>query len=234
MSENAKKKTILAVGGHIGDMELTCGGLMAECFVQGGRVVTLALTGGEKGNPAGTSVVEYRKQKEREAADFVKILGGKSYCLPYADGELLDNEEVRFQVCDIIRKEKPDILVTHFEKSMHKDHATCSRIVQDAWFYAAIPGFQRELPPHFASLMFAENWEDARDFKPYIYYGISEEAFKLWQEAVRKHWFVTGSTSFPYFEYYSHLKRLRGIEARKLYAECFVPLPEDYKIIKEL
>lgn len=229
-----KKKTILAIGGHVGDMELTCGGLLAECSLAGGIPITLALTGGEKGNPPGMSVTEYRKQKEAEAKAFADELGGKSYVLPYADGELPDDEAVRLQVCDIIRKEKPSVIFTHFEGSMHKDHAACSRIVQDAWFYAAIPGFERELPAHFAQLYFAENWEDARSFKPYYYFGFSSEAFALWEKAVQKHWFVTGSKSFPYFEYYSHLKRLRGIEARKPYAECFVPQPEDYKVVREL
>lgn len=233
MQENKAKK-ILAIGGHVGDMELTCGGLMAECVVNGGSIATLALTGGEKGNPAHMSVGEYRKQKESEAEAFATALGGKAYVLPYADGELPNNEEVRFAVCDIIRKEKPDMIITHYQGSMHKDHEACSKIVQDAWFYAAIPGFERDLPRHFGQLYFAENWEDNRGFKPYIYYGISEEAFKLWEKAVQTHWFVTGSTSFPYFEYYSHLKRLRGIEARSPYAESFVPQPEEYKVVRSL
>jgi len=227
-------KKILAVGGHIGDMELTCGGLMATCVAAGGSIATLALTGGEKGTPPGMTTATYRKQKEAEAETFAGILGGCAYVLPYADGELPDNETVRFQVCDIIRKEKPDLLLTHFEGSMHKDHAACSRIVQDAWFYAAIDGFERELTAHFAQLYFAENWEDARNFKPYIYFGVSEEGFSLWEKAIQTHWFVNGSTSFPYFEYYSHLKRLRGIEARKAYAECFVPQPENYRVIRDL
>lgn len=232
--EGLKNKTIMAVGGHVGDMELTCGGILSECSLGNGRIITVALTGGEKGNPPDITVADYRKQKESEAEAFAAMLGGTAYVLPYRDGELPDNEEVRFQVCDIIRREKPDLLLTHYGGSMHKDHAACSRIVQDAWFYASIGGFERELPSHFAKLMFTENWEDNRGFQPYLYYGISEKGFTLWQEAVRKHWFVTGSTSFPYYEYYSHLKRIRGIEARKPYAESFMLLPEDYRIVSEL
>lgn len=51
---------------------------------------------------------------------------------------------------------------------------------------------------------------------------------------MQTHWFVTGSKSFPYFEYYSHLKRLRGIEARKAYAEAFMKLPEEYRLVESL
>ncbi len=234
ITEEASRQSILAIGAHIGDMELTCGGLLATCAAAGGHIATVALTGGEKGNPPHLSVAAYRRQKEAEAEAFAKKLGGTAYVLDYADGELPDTEAVRFQVCDIIRKERPGLLITHYGGSMHKDHETCNKIVQDAWYYAALPGFLRERPAHFAPLYFAENWEDAREFRPYTYFGISRAGFLLWEEAIQTHWFVTGSKSFPYFEYYSHLKRLRGIEARKEYAECFMVLPENYRVIKEI
>ena len=64
MSE--ERKTIMAVGGHVGDAELTCGGVMATYALRGYRIVTVALTGGERGNPAHMTVPEYRKQKEEE------------------------------------------------------------------------------------------------------------------------------------------------------------------------
>ena len=225
-----KYDRILAVGGHVGDMELTAGGILATCAAGGGHIATLALTAGEKGVPAGQTVEQYREQKLREAEAFAGMLGGTSYVLDYPDGFLPDNEEVRLAVCDLIRQEKPDLIVTHHEKSMHKDHAACHRIVKDAWFYAALPAVRRELPHHFAPLRFAENWEDAVDYKPFEYLEVSEEGFALWQKAVQTHWFVTGSASFPYFEYYSHLKRLRGIEARRPYAETYMRLPEEVRL----
>ena len=221
---------ILAVGGHIVDIELTCGGRLVTCAAAGGHIATLALTASEKGVPAGQTAAQYREQKLKEAKAFAGMLGGESYVLDYPDGFLPDNEEARFAVCDIIRKEKPDLIVTHHEKSMHKDHMACHRIVADAWFYAALPAIERELPHHFAPLRFAENWEDAVDYKPFEYLEVSKEGFELWQKAVQTHWFVTGSTSFPYFEYYSHLKRLRGIEARRAYAETFMRLPEEVRL----
>ena len=165
-----EEKTVLAIGAHIGDMELTAGGLLAEASIRGGRAVTLALTAGEKGAPAGSDVAAYRAQKITEAEAFMKVLGGEAIVLDHPDGQLPDDDEVRFEVCDIIRAVKPDIIVTHHQYSMHKDHMACHRIVTDAWFYAAIEGFRRDLPRHFARhLYFAENWEDAQDFKPYIY-----------------------------------------------------------------
>lgn len=227
-------KTILAVGAHIGDMELTAGGLLAAAAAKGGHIVTLALTAGEKGAPAGADVQAYRNQKIAEAKSFAEALGGEALVLDHPDGQLPDDDAVRFEVCDIIRAVRPDILVTHHEKSMHKDHMTCHRIVVDAWFYAAIEGFKRELPRHFArDLYFAENWEDAQDFKPYVYLDVTE-GYERWYEAIAAHRFTVESKSFPYREYYAHLKRLRGIEGRTGYCECFMIPAEQMTIVKKL
>lgn len=226
-----KYERILAIGAHVGDGELTCGGLLASCAAAGGHIATLALTAGEKGAPKGRTPEDYREQKVSEAHAFARMLGGTAYVLDYPDGDLPFNDEVRFSVCDLIRREKPDIILTHHEKSMHRDHVCCNKIVKDAWFLASQPGFVRDEPAHFAPLRFAENWEDGGDFHPFEYIEVTEEGYALWHEAVQTHWFVTGSTGFPYLEYYSHLKRLRGIEARKTYAEAFMRLPEETRII---
>jgi len=223
----SERQTILAIGGHVGDMELTAGGALASHALKGDRIVTLAMTAGERGVPAGQDIAEYREQKLHEAEAFAVMLGGKAIVFDYADGELPDNLEVRLEVCDVIRRVRPTILITHFKNSMHKDHMTTHRIVGDARFFAGLASFERELPAAFAGkLYYAENWEDAVGFRPYVYVDFPEEAYELWVKAVSTHWFVTGSKSFPYLEYYQHLARVRGIEARKAYAEAFM-IPEE-------
>jgi len=225
--------TILAIGGHVGDAELTAGGVLASHALKGDRIVTLALTAGERGVPVGRDMAEYRIQKVNEAKAFAEMLGGESIVFDVPDGELQDNDDMRFQVCDVIREVRPNIIITHFKNSMHKDHMTTHRIVNDARFYAGLASFQRDKPAFFASkLYYAENWEDAVDYKPYVYVDFSQEAYDLWVKAVSQHWFVTGSTSFPYLEYYKHLARVRGIEARKQYAETFMIPEESMRLIR--
>ena len=75
--------------------------------------------------------------------------------------------------------------------------------------------------------------EDAEGFRPYVYLDVSD-GFALWEKAIEHHWFAVHSTSFPYKEYYSHLKRLRGIEGRKGYCECFMIPAEQMRIVKKL
>ena len=58
--------------------------------------------------------------------------------------------------------------------------------MKDAKFYAALPGFKRENPPHYAAGPFyAENWEDPEGFHPYYYVKVSKEGFKLWQKRLK-------------------------------------------------
>lgn len=228
-----KPKTILAIGGHVGDMELTAGGVLATESLRGGHIVTLALTAGEKGAPAGRDLADYRRQKVAEADTFASMLGGRAIVLEYPDGLLPDTDAVRFQVCDIIREVRPDVIITHFGSSMHKDHMATHRIVVDARFYASNSYFVRERPAFFAPrLYFAENWEDAVGFRPYVYIDITQ-GYDLWQKAAATHWFVVHSTSFPYLEYYDHLSRVRGIEARRARAECFAVEPETLRVVQD-
>ncbi len=213
---------IMAIGGHVGDMELTAGGFLASKALQGSKIITVALTAGERGNPTHISVSDYRTQKILEANAFAEALNGEAVVLDYADGELPDNDEVAFQLCDIIRKYKPTMLITHWQNSMHKDHVATNKIVKEAQFYAGLKSIERELPGHYAEgPYYAENWEDIEGFVPYVYAEVSEAGYELWEKAIVKLWFAINSNSFKYKDYYSHLMHVRGIYSRKKYAQCF-------------
>ncbi len=224
-------KTILAIGGHIGDMELTAGGLMASNAIDGGKNITLALTAGERGNPAHLSVQEYRVQKISEAKAFMDMMNGESLVLKYQDGELPNTEEVRREVAEIIVKYKPDIIVTHWHSKMHKDHNATHYIVQDAQFIAGVVGDSNG-NKHYAPMYFCENWEDDNDFDPYIYVDITK-GYELWTKALHTQWFVMNSKDFKYYDYYTSLAKCRGALAKKQYAECFNILDYKKKVIKD-
>lgn len=132
------KLTVLAIGAHVGDVELASGGVLASHSLKGDRIVTLALTPGERGVPAGQEMNEYRKQKVKEAESFAAMLGGEAVVFDYCDGELPDHQQIRMEVCDVIRRVKPDIIITHWKNSMHKDHALTHHIVGDARFFASL------------------------------------------------------------------------------------------------
>ncbi len=208
-------RTILAIGAHAGDAELTSGAILAGQARQGDRVVILHMTLGEGGNMQMTPE-EYGEQKRREAIEAARVLGAEPIFAPYLDGQLPDDEDVRRYVANVIREVKPTHVITHWKESIHKDHARTHRIVADAVLLAALPGVELEHPSHRGvRLFYAENWEDPEGFMPYLYVDVSEVA-DVWEEAVTKYEFVGGDiSSFPYLDYYRALMVKRGAEARR-------------------
>ena len=215
-------RTILAIGAHAGDMELTAGQLLIKQRKKGDRVVILHMTLGEGGN-AKLSPADYGVQKRREALAADSIIGAESIFAPFRDGEVPDDEAARRYVANVIRQVKPSFIITHWQKSIHKDHSNTSRIVQDAVLLASLPGVVTGTPAHrgIRGIWYAENWEDSEDFQPFISVDVSDERDQ-WRDAVTRYEFVGGKiSSFRYLDYYDALAVVRGAVAGKGRAVSF-------------
>ena len=207
-------RVILAIGAHAGDMELTAGALLIHQHKRGDRVVILQMTLGEGGNPK-MAPTSYGIQKRREAVTADSVIGAETIFAPYKDGEIPNDEAVRRYVADIIRQVKPTYVVTHWQKSIHKDHSITSAIVQDAVLLASLEGVQTGHPAHrgLRGIYYADNWEDAEDFHPYVYVDVSDDMVQ-WRAAVTSYEFVRGGVSaFRYLDYYDALSVVRGAVA---------------------
>jgi len=216
------RRTILAIGGHAGDMEISCGAVLAKHAKRGDRVVMLHLTLGEGGNPA-LSPQEYGEQKRNEAELVADMLGAEVIFGPYRDGELPNDEVARRYVNDIIRQVQPTHIITHWKNSIHKDHSNTYAIVTDAVLLASLEGVESDYPRHrgIRGIYYTENWEDMEGYNPYIFVDVTE-TYDVWKEAVHKYEFIGGDISpFPYLDYYTSLARVRGALARTTYAVTF-------------
>lgn len=220
---------LMVIGAHAGDAEVTCGGLIAKYSRLGFKPVIVHMTLGEKGHPR-LSAEEYAARKRMEADEAADVLGAEPVYMPYEDGMIPVNDEVKTRLCDLIRRYKPDILITHWRGSIHKDHRNTYRNVVDAVFYASLRALKRELPPHpVKAIYFAENWEDPYGFKPQVYVDIGDE-FEVWRKAASVYSFARGETGFPYVEYYTCLFRLRGIEGGFRYAQALMAPPTQMRV----
>lgn len=201
---------ILTIGAHAADQELAAGLIIAKYTRAGHHCTVLSLTPGEKGHPR-LSAAEYAAQKRREAEACCKKLGAETIILDYRDGELPYNDEVALQVCDIIREIRPDVVITHWQNSIHKDHRSAHRIAMDALFYAGLTRLERARPAHWVPrVYFSENWEDMEGYEPDIYVEIDEETFQQYCDALAEFELWHGGTGWPYADYYKSLARLRG------------------------
>jgi len=202
--------TVLAIGGHAADMEFTAGALIAKYTRAGARAVFLHATPGEMGHPR-LSGEEYAKQKYDEARKAAQILGAEARFLPYPDAALPRNDEVAFQIADVIREVRPDVVLTHWRGSFHSDHVNTHHNTVRALFLAALPAIQRTHPAHApTTVLFPENWEDMDGFDPDLFVDIGD-VYEQWLEAANQYELFRGGVSrFRYRDYYQALATMRG------------------------
>jgi len=200
---------ILTIGAHAADHELAAGMILAKAARAGHKVTILSLTPGEKGHPK-LSAADYAAQKIAEAQKCAALLGAETIVLPYGDATFTDSEELKFEVADIIRDLKPNVMITHPMNSIHKDHRNAHKIALDAYFYAALGKIERAKPAHYiARTYFAENWEDMEGYEPDIYVDTTD-VFDQYCEALSSFELWNGGTGWPYADYYKSLARMRG------------------------
>jgi LmbE family N-acetylglucosaminyl deacetylase len=202
---------IMAITAHPGDGLFTMGATVARQIERGGSGVILSLSMGEKGAPKNIPVKQYGEMQKEATQKAVRLLGAEAIYLPYPDAEIPFNEESVRAVCDSIREHKPEIVVTHWNGSWHKDHQNCHLIVHDAIFYAALATLERKHPAHsVAKTFYAENWEDATNFQADTYLDI-EPVYEKWMQACDFYPMWRGQTGFfRYNDYYSSLSVMRG------------------------
>lgn len=203
--------TLMAIAAHPGDAVFTMGATVAQHVQNGGKGVFLSLTLGERGAPASIPVEEYGKMQRTASEKAAKLLGAEFELLTYPDAEIPLKDQAALAVCDLIRKHKADIIVTHWSGSWHKDHQNCHVLVRDAIFYAGLATMNRQYPPHTPRrLFYAENWEDAENFKPDTYLDVTG-VFDKWMQACDTYPMWRGQTGFfRYNDYYSSLAVMRG------------------------
>lgn len=228
-------KTIMAVGAHIGDAQLTCGMLLAKYAMAGDKIITVDLTAGERGTPKGMTPEEFRPVNVASAKEFAEMLGGESIVFDVPDGELTDTMEIELRLARIMREKQVDVVLYHWPKSMHKDHVAASSITENAVFFASLPTFELDGLPAapIRKTLYAENWEDAQDFVPYVFYDVSE-AFSLWKKAICKLWLTEHSNDFKYLRYYEALSIARGCLIKAEHATAYAVAEYSKRIKGEL
>jgi N-acetylglucosamine malate deacetylase 1 len=202
---------IMAIAAHPGDGLFTMGAAVAHQIELGGTGALLSLSLGERGAPKDIPIQQYGEMQRTATGKATHLLGAEAIFLAYPDAEIPFAEESTLAVCDVIRQYKPDVVLTHWSGSWHKDHQNCHLIVRDALFYAGLGTLARSRPAHTVSKVFyADNWEDATNFVPDTYLDI-EAVYEKWLEACDFYPMWRGQTGFfRYNDYYSALATMRG------------------------
>ena len=214
---------VVAFGAHAFDVEVTAGGLLAKLGRQGSHITIVHMTLGESGHRAPGQTSTYASQKREEAKRSAALLGAGVRVLEYPDARLPNDDDAKLAVCDLIREMRPDLVLTHWEGSWHKDHRNAHELVMDGLFFAGLPSLERERPAcGVRAVLYPENWEDPVGFVPRHYEDITD-VYQQWLEAIDVYAISHGGfAGFPYRDYYTSLARVRGCEIGVRYAEAFM------------
>jgi len=159
-------QNILVVLAHPDDPEFFCGATLARWARLGHHITYQLLTCGDKGFNASTpadmtpdALCAIRHEEQREAA---KVIGVETvHFMDCKDGYLVPDLDLRRDIVRVIRRYRPDVLVTCDPQTLfagyginHPDHRAAGQATMDAVFPAAgSPVFFPELliegyPPH--------------------------------------------------------------------------------------
>jgi N-acetylglucosamine malate deacetylase 1 len=127
MTETNPELDVLAIFSHPDDAELSVAGTLLKLKSLGYRTGVCDMTRGEMGT-RGTP--EIRAAEAQQAASILKLDLRRN--LEQPDGHIWLTEESRTAVVRIIRKHRPQVVLTPHWDDPHPDHAATCRIVREA------------------------------------------------------------------------------------------------------
>jgi bacillithiol biosynthesis deacetylase BshB1 len=134
---------VLAISAHPDDVEMTCAGTLIRLKARGRRFGIVDLTRGELGTRGSDEI------RRREAERAAEILGADfRETLDFGDGRVAGTREQELVLIDLIRREKPRLVITPYPEDRHPDHARAGRLVTDSAFYAGLRKVETKHPAH--------------------------------------------------------------------------------------
>ncbi|MBM3998696.1 MAG: LmbE family protein [Planctomycetes bacterium] len=127
---------VIAVGAHPDDVEIACGGTLAQLAKQGYSVGIVDLTDGEP-TPFSPGP-EARLAEARRAAD---VLGVRHrVTLPFPNRRLFDGFEPRVELAKVFRRHRPKVVIGFGDKTplASPDHWQAMQITDAAVFYSRL------------------------------------------------------------------------------------------------
>ena len=132
---------VLAIHAHPDDLELLAGGTLALLARAGCEVIMVTATAGEGGSaehePNATAAL-----RKAEAAASAARIGATYRCLGFPDLGVFNDDASRRAVTELIRAERPEVVITGSPEDYHPDHEAISLLVRDACFAAPVANYR--------------------------------------------------------------------------------------------
>jgi LmbE family N-acetylglucosaminyl deacetylase len=131
---------VACIHAHPDDAEILAGGTLALLAASGNKVTIVSMTAGDCGTGS-VSPKEISIIRQREAAAAAKVIGAEYQCAKFRDIAIFNDDESRRRVTELIRKLRPDVILTASPADYHCDHEATSVLVRDACFAASVPNY---------------------------------------------------------------------------------------------
>jgi LmbE family N-acetylglucosaminyl deacetylase len=217
-----KCNTVLSIQPHPDDTDIAAGGTMVKLARNSCQIIYVTVTDGGAGTAERSlsweSVVSIRRKEQESAA---KILGvSKLIWLNYRDSELEQTMELRSKLIMLIRKFKPDLVLTvdpWLRYEAHPDHRVTGIAVSEASLLSGFPNINHVdllngLEPHTPNFI-AYYWSE----KPNVYVDITKW-IDIKFKAIMEH---SSQLSDGMINLLKSVFRLMGEKAGCKYAEAF-------------
>ena len=128
-------RRILAIHAHPDDVEILAGGTLALLADRGHRLIVVTMTPGDCGS-ADRSPEEIAAIRRAEAGAAAAILGAEYFCAEFRDLSIFIDDPSRRRVVEILRRTRPELVLTSSPSDYMSDHEATSALVRDACFAA--------------------------------------------------------------------------------------------------
>lgn len=211
---------ILAVGAHLDDAEIACGGLLAKATASGRDVMLLSLSDSSYTDYRGR-VLRTEEEARQEGLDAAKLLGiSDSEILGFPTKDVPHDSVVVEAIEERIDDFRPDAILTHWPHDTHQAHRnTGLATLSAARYYRTILMYEPMMP---AGRSFA-------GFRPQVYVDITDfieqkiEALKAHASQYRKY-------GDDWIDAVRARCRLRGFEMGAEYAEAFEAVRFEWEV----
>jgi len=225
---------VLAIHAHPDDAEILAGGTLALLASRGHEITIATMTPGDCGSRE-LGPEEISAVRRREAANAAALIGAHYICVEMRDLSIFNDDPSRRRVTEVLRRTRPELVLTAAPVDYLCDHEAASALVRDACFGAPAPNYQtRAEPPapvldRIPHLYFMDPLEGrdregnlvAPDFIVNVAVTFARKREMLAQHASQRNWLRQHHGTDDYLDQMERWTRERGHLAGLPYGEGF-------------
>ena len=132
---------ILSIHAHPDDAEILAAGTLAILADKGHEIAIVTMTPGDCGS-AEHAPDEIAAIRRLEGAAAAAMIGAKYVCAEFRDLAIFNDDRSRRRVTEILRRARPDLILTSAPSDYLCDHEMTSLLVRDACFAAPAPNYR--------------------------------------------------------------------------------------------